>query len=304
MHAMSSHPLAVSTAQKLPSDIRRTYRICAADEVTSTNTLLKEAAAAAIAAGAPIVPTVLLARRQSGGRGRLGRSFHSPDGTGLYMSVLLKPDIPPADAARLTTAAAAACADAADRVRGDGAVCAHGAVGIKWVNDLYLGGKKCCGILAEAALTPNADAFAWAVIGIGINLLPPKNGFPADIADSACALFDENDSTDPDDLIAGLCAEILCRLTDALSPENKEQVLLAYRRRSILDGQAVLVRPASSLGGDEIPAVVEGISDDFGLCVRYEGGERAVLSSGEVVLSKDDGSAPAVQSARASVHLR
>ncbi|MBR5869689.1 MAG: biotin--[Clostridia bacterium] len=302
MLALSSHPLAVRIAQRLPSSIRQVYRICAADEVTSTNTLLKEAASDAIRAGEDICPTVLLARRQSGGRGRLGRSFHSPDGTGLYMSVLLTPDLPPADAARLTTAAAVAAADAVDAVREAYAHQNHGLCGIKWVNDLYLGDKKCCGILAEAALTPTADAFAYAVIGIGINLLPPTNGFPEDIADSACALFDQSDKIDTDDLLARLCAGILCRLTEALAPENKNDVLSAYRRRSILDGRAVTVRPASSLGGEEIPATVLGIDDDFGLIVRYEDGCVAHLSSGEVVLC-GDGGASAVQSARASVHL-
>ncbi|MBO5671483.1 MAG: biotin--[acetyl-CoA-carboxylase] ligase, partial [Clostridia bacterium] len=186
MTALQSHPLAQAIAAQLPDSLRTVFRICAADEVTSTNTILKETAAAAIAEGTTIIPTVLLARRQSGGRGRMGRSFHSPDGTGLYMSVLLTPDIRPCDAALLTTAAAVACAEASDTARGN----ADEGVGIKWVNDLYLHDRKFCGILAEAALTPTADAFSWAVIGIGINLLPPTGGFPDEIADTACALLD------------------------------------------------------------------------------------------------------------------
>ena len=301
MTALQSHPLAGRISAQLPPSLRTAFRICAADEVTSTNTVLKEAAAAAIAEGTKIIPTVLLARRQSGGRGRMGRSFHSPDGTGLYMSVLLTPDIRPCDAALLTTAAAVACAEACDSVRGD----ADGTVGIKWVNDLYLGDKKFCGILAEAALTPTADAFSWAVIGIGINLLPPTDGFPDAIANTACALFDELSSMgmgmETDDVLSRLCADITVQLTHCLAPSQRAAVLNLYRRRSILDGRAVLVRPASSLGGAELPAVVTGISDDFGLCVRYENGEEAVLSSGEVVLSEGDRT---VQSARASVHLQ
>ena len=295
MTALQSHPLAQAIAAHLPDNLRTVFRICAADEVTSTNTVLKEAAAAAIAKEQPIIPTVLLARRQSGGRGRMGRSFHSPDGTGLYMSVLLTPEVRPCDAALLTTATAVACAEATD------AICKNGTVGIKWVNDLYLHDKKFCGILAEAALTPTADAFAWAVIGIGINLLPPTGGFPDEIADTACALLDADSIADTDALISCLCADILVRLMRCLAPSQRDTVLDIYRRRSILDGRAVLVRPASSLGGAEIPATVTGISDDFGLCVRYENGEEAILSSGEVVL-QDGGNS--VQSARASVHLR
>ena len=295
MTALQSHPLAQDITAHLPDNLRTVFRICAADEVTSTNTVLKEAAAAAIAKEQPIIPTVLLARRQSGGRGRMGRSFHSPDGTGLYMSVLLTPDVRPCDAALLTTATAVACAEATD------AICKNGTVGIKWVNDLYLHDRKFCGILAEAALTPTADAFAWAVIGIGINLLPPTGGFPAEIADTACALLDADSIADTDALLSGLCADILVRLMRGLAPSQRDTVLAIYRQRSILDGRAVLVRPASSLGGAEIPATVTGISDDFGLCVRYENGEEAILSSGEVVL-QDGGNS--VQSARASVHLR
>lgn len=295
MTALQSHPLAQAIAAQLPDSLRTVFRVCAADEVTSTNTILKETAAAAIAKEQPIIPTVLLARRQSGGRGRMGRSFHSPDGTGLYMSVLLTPDIRPCDAALLTTATAVACAEATD------AICKNGTVGIKWVNDLYLHDRKFCGILAEAALTPTADAFSFAVIGIGINLLPPTGGFPTEIADTACALLDADSIADTDALTSCLCADILVRLMCFLAPSQRDTVLAIYRQRSILDGRAVLVRPASSLGGAEIPATVTGISDDFGLCVRYENGEEAVLSSGEVVL-QDSGNS--VQSARASVHLR
>ena len=297
MTAMLTHPLAQRITEQLPTDIRSVYRICAADEITSTNTVLKETAAAALRNGENIVPTVLLARRQSGGRGRMGRSFHSPDGTGLYMSILLTPDVRPCDAALLTTAAAVACADACDAVRGK----TDGTVGIKWVNDLYLDDKKICGILAEAALTPTADAFSWAVIGIGINLLPPTDGFPDEIANTACALFDTDHVTDTDALLSRLCADITVRLMHSLAPSQRNAVLDTYRRRSILDGRAVLVRPASSLGGAQIPATVTGISDDFGLCVRYENGEEAILSSGEVVL-QDGGKS--VQSARASVHMQ
>ncbi len=297
MTALQSHPLAQAIAAQLPDSLRTVFRICAADEVTSTNTILKETAAAAIAEGTTIIPTVLLARRQSGGRGRMGRSFHSPDGTGLYMSVLLTPDIRPCDAALLTTAAAVACAEASDTVRGN----ADEAVGIKWVNDLYLHDKKFCGILAEAALTPSADAFSFAVIGIGINLLPPTGGFPDEIADTACALLDADSLVDTDVLLSNLCADILARLMRCLAPSQRNTVLDRYRQRSMLDGRAVLVRPASSLGGAEIPATVTGISDDFGLCVRYENGEEAILSSGEVVLQDGGGT---VQSARASVHLQ
>lgn len=298
--ASAAHPLAARITALLPPPLAAAFRICAADEVTSTNTMLKDYAAAAVTGGDPVLPTVLLARRQTGGRGRLGRSFHSPDGTGLYMSVLFVPRMPPRDALRLTTAAAVACAEAADRVRSPEAVTLSGEVGIKWVNDLYLDGKKICGILAEAALSPTAESLSWAVIGIGINVSPPPHGFPADIADTAGTLLPSAPAADTDDILARLVTDILVRLQVYLDGDPTD-LLAQYRRRSVLDGRAVLVRPAGSLGGEEIPATVLGIDGDFGLRVRYEDGTAASLSSGEVILNDSDGT---VQSSRPSVHLR
>ena len=299
-----AHPLAVRIKESLPQPLRTVFRIYAADEVTSTNTVLKEIAASAIQENMPIRPTVLIARSQSGGRGRLGRSFHSPGGTGLYMSILLVPShsMPPAESLYLTTATAAACAEAADAIRCPDDIQQRGTVGSKWVKDLYLADKKICGILAEAALTPKADALSWAVIGIGINLLPPKDGFPDDLSRTAGALFSSDSRRNADELLTMLSSDIVSRFMDYLDPAQKNNVRAIYRKRSVLDGRAVLVRPAASLGGEEIPATVIGIDDDFGLMVRYENGHEAILSSGEVVLC-DNGSAAAMQSTRASVHL-
>lgn len=302
MSYTESHPLAQRIKAALPQKLGAQFHVCAAEEITSTNTALKACAAQAVADNVPITPTVLLARRQSSGRGRMGRSFHSPSGTGLYMSILLVPTVPPAEALALTTAAAAATAEAADAIRAQNFQ-PDTPVGIKWVNDLYLEDKKICGILAEAALTPDASAMSWAVIGIGINLLPPKDGFPAELSGSAGTLLPSGCPVDADDILVALSADIVRRLIGYLDPAQTPTVLDIYRKRSVLDGRAVLVRPAGSLGGAEIPATVLGIDDSFGLRVRYEDGQEAVLSSGEVVLCDDCGIASA-QTARASVHLQ
>ncbi len=302
MRNYESHPLAAQIKAALPPALSSRFRICAADEVTSTNTVLKEYAAAAVTGSQQITPTVLLARKQTGGRGRLGRTFHSPNGTGLYMSILLVPTVPPAEALYLTTATAAACAEAADAIRSTYGMQTRNNVGIKWVNDLYLDDKKICGILAEAAMTPAMDALSWAVIGIGINLLPPTDGFPDELSHTAGALFPSNHPIDTDTMLASLCADVVRRLMTYLESDKRAEVLAVYRQRSVLDGRAVLVRPASSLGGEEIPATVLGIDDDFGLVVRYADGTESALSSGEVVVS-GDGGVSAMQTARASVHL-
>ena len=126
------------------------------DSVTSTNDLLREAAAN----GAPEF-TVYAAKQQTAGKGRQGRAFYSPPQTGLYLSILLKPLLAPADALMLTPLAAVAAADAVERCTGQ-------RVQIKWVNDLLLHGKKICGILIENQL--KGDSIKQSIIGIGLNV--------------------------------------------------------------------------------------------------------------------------------------
>lgn len=299
-----------SITARLTPGARDFYHILIEDELSSTNTVLKTMAASGAPAG-----TVLIARVQTAGRGRLGRVFHSPAGSGLYMSVLVRPDMAAGDALSLTTCAAVACADAADAVR---AVfgCAGAPAQIKWVNDIYVpdgdGAKKVCGILSEAALIPGGDRLAYAVIGMGMNLFPPPGGFPAELSHIAGALFSAEYAADAErfpcaehlscaELLA-MAAEILNRLYPMLLSPMAEQWRAEYRSRSLLDGKRVAVRPASSLGGDEIPALVLGIDETMGLRVRYDDGREEVLRSGEVVLRQEE-SGHTIQASAPSVHL-
>ena len=146
--------------------------------VTSTNDIVKNAARAGAEEGFTVT-----ARCQTAGRGRMGRSFFSPDGTGLYISILLRPTFHPKDALMITTAAAVATARALEAAGSRN-------IGIKWVNDLLINGKKIAGILTESSLSMGADSLDFAVLGIGINLLSPSNGFPEEIKDIAGAVFD------------------------------------------------------------------------------------------------------------------
>ena len=128
------------------------------DEIDSTNSYLKVLAAS----GAP-EGTVIIANRQSAGRGRLGRSFFSPEEKGIYMSILLRPSIELDRAVLITSMAAVAVARAMETVKGITAQ-------IKWVNDVFINKKKVCGILTEAGLNPEK----------GIKLkqkIIPKRGF-------------------------------------------------------------------------------------------------------------------------------
>lgn len=235
--------------------------------VSSTNTLAKQAGEQ----GAP-EGTVIIAEAQTAGRGRMGRNFFSPADTGIYFSVLLRPAFSPADSLLITTSAAVACAGAMEAVSGQ-------ETQIKWVNDIYVAQQKVCGILTEASLDPKNGGLRYAVLGIGINLIPPDGDFPEDIRGKAGALF-SNDSGE--DLRARLAAEILDRFFDEYPHILEKNFLEEYRRRSILTGRTVDVLRGSTV----IPAVVQGIADDFSLIVTYADGHTEHLSSGEVSLEK------------------
>lgn len=235
--------------------------------VPSTNTLLKEMAAA----GAPH-GTVVVAAAQTAGRGRRGRSFFSPDGTGLYISVLLRPDLPLAQAVRITTAAAVAAADAVEDITGR-------VPGIKWVNDLYLDGRKVAGILTEAAA--DGDRLQYAVLGIGVNVAPPPGGFPPEIAGIAGAILP---APIPDGR-ARLAAAFLTRFFRLAETLGAAAYMDEYRRRCF-----VLGKPITVLRGDEqYPAEAVGVDEDGGLIVRRPDGTREVLSSGEVSVRAETG---------------
>jgi len=174
------------------------YSVSVVDSIGSTNDEMKIKAQKGEKEG-----SVLVALSQSGGKGRLGRRFFSPQNTGLYMSVILRPDLKPEDAILITTAAAVAISKAIDEVSGKFS-------GIKWVNDIYINGKKVCGILAEAGFNQTEPKLDYVVLGIGVNVYAPEGGFPEDIKDIADAVFSENQ----ENMRALLCAKILDNFYD------------------------------------------------------------------------------------------
>ena len=130
-------------------------------------------------AGAP-VGTVVIADHQTAGHGRRGRSFHSPAGTGIYLSLLLRPDCPPDQLMHLTCAVAVAMCDAVESAAGF-------RPGIKWTNDLVSGTRKLGGILTEVGFNAKGNV-DWAILGIGINCLQKPEDFPEEIRDMAGSL--------------------------------------------------------------------------------------------------------------------
>ena len=235
------------------------------EEVTSTNTLLKQIGAAGEAEG-----YVMVARRQNSGRGRLGRSFLSPD-SGIYMSVLLRPKMPVTEAVRITCAAGVAVAEAIREVTGREAV-------IKWVNDVYISGRKVCGILTESVLSGDGG-IDYAVLGIGINLETPEGGFDKTIQNIAGAVYE---GKAPEGAREHLIVEVWNRFftyyEDLKSPELSKK----YRELCFLTGRDILVYETTDGQSKGKPARVITVDDDFGLTVRYESGETETLVSGEV----------------------
>ncbi len=236
--------------------------VTALENTDSTNTCVRRLAED----GAP-EGTVVVAAAQTAGRGRSGKSFLSPAGTGLYMSVLLRPQLAMGDALLITTAAAVAVAHAVERVA---AVTAQ----IKWVNDVYVDGKKVCGILTEGALDLENGGLRYAILGIGINICPPAGGFPPELAPIAGALTE----TGGEALRAPLAAAVLDEFF-ALYPHLTEKPFYDdYVSRSLLTGRQIEVLR----GGMHLPAMALGIDRDLHLRVRYADGSEENLAAGEV----------------------
>ena len=214
--------------------------------------------------------TVVVAEEQQKGRGRQGRVFFSPSSTGLYMSVLLRPH-KKVSPLFITTAAAVAVARAIEQLTGITAQ-------IKWVNDIYCRGKKVCGILTEGCFIPNTSHLQYAVLGIGVNLFSPRNGFPSEIENKAGSLYQKEKP--PAFLKEKLAAAILTQFWKWYKNSNNQGHLDEYRRRSLLTGRTVEV--LTTTGAVTDVAVVTGISDTFALQVTTTDGEKKELSSGEV----------------------
>jgi len=231
----------------------------------STNTLAKRLAAQGCAAG-----HVIIAEGQTEGRGRLGRAFFSPRGSGLYMSVVLRPKGELASPELITTAAAVAVCRAIEEV-------AAANPEIKWVNDVLVGGRKVCGILTEGAASPSGG-IEYAVLGIGINLAAPAGGFPPEIADVAGALFEYEPPSDIFERAAAAVLENFAKLY-LLPGASRDEIVRSYKLYCSTPGKHVEV----IRGNERRPALALALDDSLRLIVRYdEGGETEALSFGEI----------------------
>ncbi len=238
------------------------FEVSVYDTVCSTNDLLKEIAKQQGEEG-----TVIIADSQTGGRGRYDRKFFSPKGTGIYMSILLKPRLMACDSVLITAAAAVAVNDAVQKH-------CYKQTGIKWVNDLFLNDKKVCGILTEGSLNAKTGGFNWAVLGIGINVYEPKNKFDKEIKDIAGAIEKEKQK----DLRNRLCAETINRFFYYYENLENREFLASYRKSSIVIGKEITVIKNEN----NIKAMALDIDNDCRLLVSYNDGSQEYLSSGEI----------------------
>lgn len=249
-----------------PKELASRLDITLFDELDSTNTYLKKLARA----GAP-EGRVIIARRQSAGRGRLGRSFYS-DAEGLYISVLIRPHMKAESMVFVTAMTAVAMARAIERT-------VDTAPMIKWVNDIFVRGKKVCGILCESAF--GADALSeYVVIGAGVNITEPSGGFPADISAVAGALLPHGSGQE---LRSRLAAAFLEELFSEYARLDSRSFLDEYRRRSMVTGKNVsVISPTLTRHGKAI-----AIDDDCRLVVRFDDGTTEHVSTGEISVRVD-----------------
>ena len=218
--------------------------------------------------------TVIIAESQTDGKGRMNRKFCSPQGSGIYMSIVLRPTFTAEESLAITTSAAVAVSKAIENL-------SKKQTGIKWVNDIYIADKKVCGILTEAAIDHEGLKLKYAVLGIGINVCPPPNGFPEEIKNIAGAVFENEEISDG--FKEKLIAEILNEFENLYSILPDRSYMEHYRNRSILTGKEVDIIKCGTACGE---GTVEDISDDFGLIIRHSDGTRETLSSGEVSVKK------------------
>lgn len=235
------------------------------DSIDSTNTRAKELAAR----GAPH-GTVLIAGHQTHGRGRLGRTFLSPAGSGIYMSVILRPKCAPAELMHLTCAAAVAACDAVERS-------AAFRPGIKWTNDLVCGGRKLAGILTELNIG-SGGMVNFAIVGIGINCCQQESDFPEELRYMAGSL--SMVSGRPVDRAQTAAAMIRALYEmDRTLLTHKNAAMDRYRADCITLGKEVSLHRAD---GSVRYGTALAIDDQGALVVRFTDGTTETVNSGEI----------------------
>ncbi|MCT4604587.1 MAG: biotin--[acetyl-CoA-carboxylase] ligase [Marinisporobacter sp.] len=235
------------------------------ESIDSTNTMAKKMASKGAKEG-----TVIIAEEQTGGRGRLGRSWVSPKGTGIWMSIILRPSIDPTEAAKITQITAAAVATGLRNIIGED-------VGIKWPNDIIIHKKKTCGILTE--MSAELNSVNYIIVGIGINVNVDIDEFPQDVrsvATSIKAYMGENVSRR--EIVKDILFAFEELYLDFIDNRNIEKSIDICKKYSVTLGKQVKIRTK----GREIIAEAIDLTEDGQLLIKNELGEVETVLSGEV----------------------
>lgn len=227
------------------------------ETVDSTNTYAKKLAASGAKSG-----TVVIANHQTAGRGRLGRSFYSPESTGLYMSLLIRNEHAPLDPSALTIAAGVAVCRAINTVCGK-------TPQIKWVNDIFLDSKKVCGILAEAGT--DSGVLSYIIVGIGLNV--STQIFPGELQSIAASLGENINRS----VIAG---EIIKEFYELRPLCGTQELINEYKSLSLILGKKITF----TQDGTEYCGIASDINIEGNLLVRLDNSKTVTLQSGMISL--------------------
>ncbi len=256
-------------------------------EIDSTNTYAKRILAECgslrmpdgtlTEAGKKYHKAIIVAESQTAGRGRLGRTFYSPTKTGIYLSVIYAPKGGITQPASLTAFSAIAICRVLKRLYNVDAQ-------IKWINDIYINGKKASGILTEGVTNFETAQIESAIIGIGINIADNPEVFPAEVAQIAGSIIgntkkDSNSNVKRTTLAANIAGEVL-----SIMEEDPKSLIKEYKAAQFLLGTEITVHPIIGDKNSTYTAKAVDIADDAGLIVELPDGSRKILNSGEVSL--------------------
>lgn len=236
------------------------------NEVDSTNNYAKKLAVNGAENG-----TTVVSDYQTSGKGRMGRSFFSPKGTGLYVSLIIRPDMDIISAQLITSCTAVAVAEAVEKL-------CNCEIKIKWVNDLFLNGKKLCGILTEASMNFEEKNLDYAVIGIGINICTAEDT-PYELKGIITSIEQETGKTIDRN---ALCGEILNSLEKHILNIKSRKFMDEYRRRSFIFGKQVEIAGNCKLE----KGIAIGIDENANLIVKLDDGQEITVNSGEARIIK------------------
>ncbi len=242
------------------------------NSISSTNKKAYE-----LATQGALTGEVVLAKSQSAGRGRLGKKWQSPAGKGLYFSLIVRPDIAIEDYPKITMTTGLAIAKVLERISKKDIL-------LKWPNDIYISGRKCCGILAEASMLSEFSHKRFAIIGIGLNVLTEKRDLPDDIKNKATSLFIETGVRfDMGELLLAICDEVIEHI-DTLERDGFKEILKEWQTRDILQDRWLKWLTNS---GEVIAGKSEGPDENGQLLVRDGKGVLHEVLSGDITLAED-----------------